>query len=159
VRRRWLRWLTIALAVLLGLAGATWWFAWRPVRPAAAFFQRLGGESPSRDAFAAAGAGRILSAGSMLDACCSQVYELESEAPDAPLVVVVAGVTPKGVDDPRVWRLVLALHDAGCAVITPQIDGLAKPGEAPDLVLSLVRAWQSALLPDAESEGGSLGSN
>ncbi|MBL9087614.1 MAG: hypothetical protein JNM10_10760, partial [Planctomycetia bacterium] len=62
--------------------------------------------------------------------------------------VAVAGVTPEGVRDPRVLRVVEALAAAGCEVVAPDLAGLARPGEDEALVDDVVAAWRRALAGD-----------
>jgi pimeloyl-ACP methyl ester carboxylesterase len=143
VRRRWLRRLTIALAALLVVAVGVWCFAWRPVRPAAAFLSRLSGPEP--DAADLKAIDEVLEDGKREWGLLPPSLVLEGPVRGAPLVIVVAGVTPKGIDDSRVRRLALALRDAGFAVLAPEVRGLARAGEDEHLVEDVVVAWSAAL--------------
>jgi pimeloyl-ACP methyl ester carboxylesterase len=138
-RRRGLRiavWVALALFVV---AVAGWAVLVRPNRAAIAFLQRL---SRPADAAAATDRGaRMLPADGARPAC----LVLAGRAPDAPVVVAVAGLTREGVADARVARLVVALHDAGFSVVAPDLPGLRAPGDDDRLVDPVVRTWAAAL--------------
>ena len=134
------------LAALLVVAVSTWAFVVRPREPAIAFLNRLAGPAPTWDDLARAGA--------RLPAEPRPPTVVRPAGRDgAPRVVAVAGVTPEGVRDPRVLRVVEALAAAGCDVVAPELAGLARPGEDETLVDDVVVAWRRALAGDGGASG------
>lgn len=134
--RRARRWIFGLLAGAVLLVGGIGGFVVRPRMPAIAFLNRMAGDTPSPEALKGLGA---------RDVATPRPRRLVLEAgPGAPVVVAVAGVTPEGIDDPRVRRLVAAFHDAGATVIAPQLDGLARPGEDAALLDDVVATWRDA---------------
>lgn|GEM_PF-2932433 len=145
--RRLVRRIGYVLAAFLVLAVGVWAVVVRPRRPAIAFLDRLAGPLPSWDEMARAGARR--SAGTR-----PTTVDVAGPAADAPRIVAVAGVTPEGVFDPRVLRVVVALRDAGFAVTAPDLVGLTHPGEDEALVDDVVAAWRRALGGDDAAAPG-----
>ncbi len=134
------------LAALLVVAVSTWAFVVRPREPAIAFLNRLAGPAPTWDDLARAGA-RLPAEPRPPTVVRPAGHD------DAPRVVAVAGVTPEGVRDPRVLRVVEALAAAGCDVVAPELAGLARPGEDETLVDDVVVAWRRALAGDGGASG------
>lgn len=145
-RRRWPRRLALGAGALALAVVAAWAFLWRPVAPAAALLARLAGPLPTPADLTAAGATRWVGGASLPPVV--PTLDVPGPTADAPLVLLVAGVTPEGIADARVGRLALALRAAGCAVVAPEVRGLTRPGDDSDLVGEVVGAWSAALRGD-----------
>lgn len=52
-------------------------------------------------------------------------YALAGAQPAAPVVALLHGVHPEGIDEPRLMRLARVLANAGLVVVTPELDALA----------------------------------
>jgi len=139
------RWILRVLALLALLGAGTYLFVWRPVADAAAFLARLNGPALDAAAFAAAGA-RTWPAVEGGDGTASVPRCLVFDGPDAtaPLLLVIAGVTPEGIDDARVAQLALACRAAGFGVVSPELVRLARPGEGPDPTAAVLQALAAA---------------
>ena len=144
------RWLLRILGVLALLGAAGYLFVWRPVSSAAAFLTRLTGPTPDAAALLAAGV-RTWPAvpGEGGRAGVPRCLVLDGPEASSPVLVVVAGVTPEGIDDPRVGLLALSLRAAGFAVVAPELLRLARPGEGPDPAEAVRAALAAAARPGA----------
>ena len=139
------RWILRVLALLALLGAGAYLFVWRPVADAAAFLARLNGPDPDAAALTAAGA-RTWPAVEGGNGAAPVPRCLVFDGPDAkaPLMIVVAGVTPEGIDDGRVAKLALACRAAGFAVVAPEIVRLVRPGEGPDPSEAILEALAAA---------------
>lgn len=128
----------LVVGVVGVVAGAAWMFLWVPKAAAVAFLQVLAADLPTMDDIESVG-GRIDVEGGR------RSLVVPGPTDDALDVVLVAGVTQDGVQDPRLLRLALALRAAGHAVRAPEVPGLMRLGEDDDLVEPVVAAWRTAI--------------
>lgn len=125
------------LAALLVVAGTTGFVLWRANRHAIAFLKGMAAGEPARTDLPA----DTEWGGEAKD---GWIYLPVAGDDPAPTLVVAAGVTKKGVHDPRVWKLLMALHEAGFSVLCPAIGELVRPGEVADSTPALAAALQDA---------------
>jgi pimeloyl-ACP methyl ester carboxylesterase len=122
-RRRRLRWVVGTAVVVLLAAAVAAGIAYRGHRPAITFLATLGSDDPFEADF------RTVRVPSEAGNGVRDELHLASPTSGAPTIVLVAGVTPQGVRDPRVARLAWAFHRAGFAVLLPEIEELKRLGE------------------------------
>src|SRR5262245_47960830 len=142
--RRWLRRLLVVLVALLVALGTAAGLLYSGNRHAIAFLSTMASDDPVDAEFQRA------VAWDPPPRETATTFSLEPESDGAPIVVLVAGLTPDGIRDPRVARLAWAFRRAGPGVVAPAGDQLRRPGEGTDGV-AVVRA---ALRATAEGRAG-----
>lgn len=140
----------LALGAVGFIAALAWILLLAPLAAARTFLTVLAATPPTMADVEAVG-GRVEGEGGR------RCLVVPGPSADAPEVVLVAGVTVEGVRDPRVLRLAVALRAAGLAVRAPELPGLVRLGEDPDLVPPVVEAWKRALGANGRRRAAMLG--
>lgn len=132
----------LACALLLAVALA-WPSAQRHVRAASLLTSLQSGEAPEVDT-------REL----RLDGLRARRYGGEA---DGPVVVLVHGVHPDGMDEPRLVRFARALAGSGMVVVTPELPALAGVRLDPSAARALAEACEAIARHEERERVGVIG--